>query len=175
MKIVTANLVMRDVVKDDFSAVHDIASQPEVCQYQAWGPNTESETREYFENCFKEQGEKQRKNFNLVVSTIDNNNVIATCGIFLKEGNTAEIGFSIGKEYWRKGFGTKIASTLRDYCIDELNCNKIIATCDSLNKGSQALLEKVGFSQKSFIKSDMEIKGRIRDTIVYKLSNRNRI
>ena len=38
---------LRPVAEADWRAVHGWASQEEVCRYQAWGPNTEDQTRAF--------------------------------------------------------------------------------------------------------------------------------
>lgn len=96
--------------------------------------------------------------------------VLGTCGIYLKGSNVAEIGFTLKKEVWGKGIGSNIARALIDYCFSHLDQHRIVATCDVLNLGSNALLKKVGFEQTQIIQKHMNIRGRVRDTAVYEIS-----
>src|SRR5919198_4843081 len=40
-------LTLRPLTLDDTAAVHEWPRLPESCRYQAWGPNTYEQTREY--------------------------------------------------------------------------------------------------------------------------------
>lgn len=38
-------ITLREMEERDWIDVHSYASQPSVCQYQPWGPNTEEESQ----------------------------------------------------------------------------------------------------------------------------------
>jgi [ribosomal protein S5]-alanine N-acetyltransferase len=46
-------MVLRPIAKDDWPAVHAWASQERICRYQAWGPNTAEQTREFVSDAAK--------------------------------------------------------------------------------------------------------------------------
>jgi ribosomal-protein-alanine N-acetyltransferase len=169
MEIHTENLLIREIENDDFEEVHKFASKEEVCRYQVWGPNSIEDTRSYILNASNERHTSPRLNYNLVVYSLKEKRVIGTCGIYLKENNISEIGFTIGNDFWGKGVGTSVAKALVDFSFIDLKLHKVIATCDVLNEGSRALLEKVGFKQANLIKNHMNIRGRSRDTLFYEL------
>ncbi|OUR95778.1 hypothetical protein A9Q84_14850 [Halobacteriovorax marinus] len=167
MEFLKNGLWIREIRQDDFASIHEISSQIEVCRYQAWGPNSEDDTKEYIKSSIAEQDMSNRSCFNFVVESVSEKRVLGTCAIFLKENDVGEIGFSLGEKSWGQGFGTIIAKTLRDAAIELMNVKKVIATCDILNKGSNALLQKVGFEKVKIVEKHMKIKGRDRDTVFY--------
>ena len=65
--IQTKRLVLRDFNEDDWEAVHEYASDPEVVRYMEWGPNTEEETRNFIKRAISHQNEKPRRNFTLAI------------------------------------------------------------------------------------------------------------
>ena len=166
MNIFFEDLIIRDIKMDDLDAVHDFASIEEVCRYQAWGPNTLEETKDFIAAAVDEIHNLPRINYNSIVTKTDGT-VLGTCGIYLKGNEAAEIGFTLKKEFWGKGIGTKVALALIGYAVHDLNQNLVIATCDVLNEGSNALLRKVGFKLIRIINQHMNIRGRVRDTAYY--------
>ena len=56
--IQTERLVLRDFEEADWEAVHSYGSDLEVVRYMDWGPNTEEETK----NLFNEQSPIKRSN-----------------------------------------------------------------------------------------------------------------
>ena len=40
----TSRLVLREMEVDDFDSIHAYASDPDVCRYMSFGPNTPEET-----------------------------------------------------------------------------------------------------------------------------------
>lgn len=170
MHILHADLLIRNVRDEDLNAVHEFASEEEICRYQAWGPNTLEDTRNYISASISETKNTPRQSYNLVVVLAATSEILGTCGIYLKGNNVAEIGFTLKKGAWGRGFGSKVALALIDYAFTRLHQDQIIATCDVLNEGSNALLKKVGFHQTRIIEKHMNIRGRARDTVFYELS-----
>ena len=138
--------------------------------YQAWGPNTKEDTKNYIISSMSDCLQSPRINFNFVIVDKAENKVLGTCGVYLKNTNTSEIGFTLDKKNWRKGIGSKVAKALIDFSFNELKVQLVIATCDVLNEGSKALLEKVGFQKTKTIENHMNIRGRMRDTAYYELN-----
>lgn len=170
MHIQYADLLIRNVKEEDLQDIHDFASQEEICRYQAWGPNSIEDTRNYISSSIAETKNQPRLSFNLVVTKVETSEVLGTCGIYLKGNDVAEIGFTLKKSVWGKGVGSNVAQALINYCFFELGQKRIVATCDVLNLGSNALLKKVGFEQIQVIEKHMNIRGRVRDTAVYEIS-----
>lgn len=169
MNLNIGDLILRNVEASDIESVHSFASLEEICRYQTWGPNSLDDTKNYIAAAVEEINTFPRQSYNLAVTSSDGS-FHGTCGIFLKGNWVAEIGFTLRKESWGKGIGTKVALALIDYSIHQLKQLRIIATCDVLNEGSNALLKKVGFKQTEILKAHMNIRGRLRDTICYEFT-----
>jgi uncharacterized DUF497 family protein len=45
VELVGDRVALRELVAEDWTAVHEWASRPEACRFQTWGPNTPEETR----------------------------------------------------------------------------------------------------------------------------------
>ena len=58
----------------------------------------------------------------------------------------AEIGYSVDRPYWGKGYGTEAVKLMRDYAFNILDLHKLTAGAYAVNKGSIRILEKAGFT-----------------------------
>lgn len=58
--------------------------------------------------------------------------------------NEIEAGYMSHPNYWGKGYGTEILSSLIDYGFKNLNLNKIIAVAHPENHGSIKIMQKCG-------------------------------
>lgn len=56
-----------------------------------------------------------------------------------------EIGYLIGRAFWRQGLAREAVSALNDHCFGALQAYRVEATVSPGNRGSIALLERLGF------------------------------
>lgn len=91
--------------------------------------------------------------------------------------NSAEIGFWLGKDYWRYGFTREAALSVLNFGFQELGLNRIEAHSMTENKSSIYLLEKLGFTKEG-LHPQLVIKwGEYKDVLTFGLlqSNHQRI
>jgi RimJ/RimL family protein N-acetyltransferase len=173
MQIETERLLIREFTPSDWQAVHDYAKQAAILIYEAWGPNTEADTRLFVDTAVEEQQKSPRDTFELAIILKSQIKLIGGCS-FRFAGNEREkvsMGYIIHPEYWKNGYATEASIGL----INEIKRNffgiKVInATCDALNIASQRVLQKSGFQRKDVIDKDFQMKGRWRNTFLYELS-----
>ena len=77
--------------------------------YQAWGPNTEEDTKNYIISSMSDCLLSPRINYSFVIVDKIENKILGTCGVYLKNIKTSEIGFTLDKKNRRKGIGSKVA------------------------------------------------------------------
>lgn len=65
--------------------------------------------------------------------------------------NNAITGYSIGKEYWGKGYGTEALKKIVRFGFDKLKLQKIIAYIFTGNIASEKILLKCGFKHNAEI------------------------
>lgn len=71
---------------------------------------------------------------------------IGCCGLYDREGlEGVDIGFAFLPAYEQKGYGIESASLMSKLAFDTFGQTKISAITSQKNKGSQRLLEKLGF------------------------------
>ena len=87
--------------------------------------------------------------------------------------NSAEMGFWIGKEFWRNGYTLEAASEVIKFGFEELKLNRIEAHSMVENKSSIKLLEKLGFGQEGY-HPDLVIKwDEYKDVMTFGLLRKN--
>ena len=62
--------------------------------------------------------------------------------------NRAEIGlyYAFDPAYWRQGYATETARALIDYVFNTMNMQRVVATTDFDNFGSQGVMRKLGMT-----------------------------
>ncbi|AST91563.1 GNAT family N-acetyltransferase [Sutcliffiella cohnii] len=97
--------------------------------------------------------------------------LIGTCGFHAISENhkRAEIGYEIAKPFWGKGYATEAVSRLVQYGFEEFQWNRIGANVYPNNKGSQRVLEKLGFTHEGRLRGYIQ-QGKIaHDTNVFSI------
>jgi RimJ/RimL family protein N-acetyltransferase len=56
-----------------------------------------------------------------------------------------EIGYWLGVDYWKQGYGTEAARAVIDHAFEELDAERLVAGARVTNPGSRRILEKCGF------------------------------
>ncbi len=63
---------------------------------------------------------------------------------FDKENKDIEVGYTLHKKYWDKGYATELAKIFIDWGFNKLHLNKIVAYCQSNNTASSNVMKKCG-------------------------------
>jgi ribosomal-protein-alanine N-acetyltransferase len=86
-----------------------------------------------------------------------------------KRHRRAEIGYSIRRDLWGRGLGTRAAAVLVDFAFGALDLRRIEADVDPRNTGSLRLLEKLGFVREGYFRQRWEIQGEVQDGVAFGL------
>lgn len=168
-KITTDRLILREYKFSDWQDVHQYASNPDILHYEAWGPNTKEQTKEYIQRTIKDNKAKLRFTYELCIILRKNKQLIGGCGFRIKKDDVTrgDFGYIIHPDYWNNGFATEAACGLIDYMMKKHNIKVIEATCDVLNIASRKVIEKCGLELIETRKNDIEMKGRVRDSYMF--------
>jgi len=80
----------------------------------------------------------------------------------------AEVGYAIARKYWGQGFATKAVTRALRIASGELEgVKRIQALVQPENVASQRVLHKVGFVREGVLRNYVNVKGNIRDCILY--------
>ncbi|MGE7916079.1 GNAT family N-acetyltransferase [Lysinibacillus xylanilyticus] len=162
-------VILREMEEKDWIDVHTYASQPIVCQYQPWGPNSEKESQDFVKQVILDTTKNPRSRF--VFAIIEKKMLIGAGEINIRDftNREGEIGYIVNPEYWGMGYATEVSKLLIEFGFETLNLHRIFATCDPRNVGSSKVLEKIGMTKEGRIREDLLLKDGWRDSLLYSI------
>lgn len=149
--------------ESDLEAVHRFASDPEVCRFTGWGPNTIEETRAFVAEAVKRHSGR----YDLAV--LRDGEVIGSASVWTTspEHRVGELGYTIRRDCWGHGCATEVARLLVDLGFDTLGLERLAATCDPDNAASVRVLEKAGLRREGLLRGLYLVRGQRRDRLVF--------
>ena len=63
-----------------------------------------------------------------------------------------EVGYTIGRPYWGRGYATEAAAASRDYALEQLGARRLIALIIRGNDASENVARKLGFEYERDVK-----------------------
>jgi len=170
-RIETERLILRKfTIEDAEDMFKNWASDNEVTKYLTWPAHLslevskevismwkkDSESLDYYQWCIelKESGE--------AIGSIS--------GVHIMEDiNAVEVGYCIGKKFWRQGITSEAFSALISFFFEEMKVNRIEARHDLNNPSSGKVMEKCGLIKEG-VKRQGDINNTgICDSVIYGL------
>jgi ribosomal-protein-alanine N-acetyltransferase len=81
----------------------------------------------------------------------------------------AEIGYEISPRYWRKGFAAEAIMASLPFVFTEMEINRVEAFVHVKNRGSQKVLEKLGFHKEGVLREYVLWNNESWDMICYSM------
>ncbi len=165
----TERLLLREFVKSDWKAVHEYASDPEVVRFLEWGPNNSDESMSFLEGTLACQREKPRRIYEFAITLKDGGKLIGACGLRLHDQDTeqADLGYCYNRHYWGKGYASEAGKAVVEFAFKNLHLHRIVATCDSNNVASAAVLCNTGMRKEGYFVQERKVRGEWRDTLQF--------
>jgi len=152
---------------DDWRAVHTWASQQQSCRYQAWGPNTEAQTRAFVADAVNAW--EQRPQLRYVYAITCDDQVVGMGELKLRQNSQAEIGYAVHPDHWGRGHASLAARQLLHQAFERHGVHRVFATCDPRNTRSAAVLRRLGMTHEGRLREVLHIRDGWRDSDVYGL------
>lgn len=137
----TERLILRPLTEEDFDSVHSWASVPANVRYMSWGPNSEEDTLNFIRTA--------KPGFEFGITLKADNQLIGSCGIYPSGLDTAEIGWTLHRDHWQKGYGTEAGYVLIEYGFNTMKLHRIFALCAADNYGSYRVMENIGMRREA--------------------------
>jgi RimJ/RimL family protein N-acetyltransferase len=83
------------------------------------------------------------------------------------ERYSAEIGYWLGQDYWRRGIATEALVLVTAHVFDTLNMLRLFALPFADNAGSIRVLEKAGYVREAILRSSSVKYGQPRNQLLY--------
>ena len=158
----TERLRIRQFQDSDLESFFDYRNDPDVARYQGWNvPYSRERTLEFVAEMSAKEPPVQGKWFQAAIEESETGEMIGDVAFFLKkDGPQACIGYTIARQYWRKGYGIEAARRLLDYLFGELDLHRVIAITDVENVASSRLLERMSFRREGHFVENLMFKGQ---------------
>ncbi|MBU8771755.1 GNAT family N-acetyltransferase [Cytobacillus oceanisediminis] len=146
MELKTERLIIRKFKSEDWQAVYEYTSNPEVMKYIPGGIFTEEAAKEFI--C---ENTEKAEHFPVLLK---NGDVLIGHLAFHKYfgDHTYEIGWVFNPKFYNKGYATEAAYAALKYGFEELGLHRIIATCQPENPPSYRVMEKIGMRREGCFK-----------------------
>lgn len=154
-------VALRLLTLDDTAAVHGWARLPEACRYQAWGPNTYEQTREYVRAAVAAAPDRY------VYGVLVDGEVVGSGELKLHGASTGEIAYAVHPHVWGQGIATAAAWELLRLGFGAHGRHRVFGTCDPRNVASAAVLRKVGMRYEGRMRGTAYIRDGWRDSDLY--------
>jgi ribosomal-protein-alanine N-acetyltransferase len=89
---------------------------------------------------------------------------------FKKKEGKIKIGYWLGKNYRKVGYGVEAVKRIMDFAFEEIGVKKICAKVLIINNDSKKLLEKLGYKQTKITENDKFLDGKKIDTVSYEFT-----
>jgi [ribosomal protein S5]-alanine N-acetyltransferase len=168
VELETERLVLRPLRIDDLDALAAFYADPEVMRFiGAGGPvgrNDAKTSLAWMIRVFELDGFGQ-----LAVTRKEDGIFIGRCGLLVwqtdgwqstsraegKGDTELEVGYTLGRPYWGRGYATEAATAVRDFALTELGATRLIALIRPGNVASERVAEKLGMRYER----EIELKG----------------
>ena len=151
----TERLVLRRLRAEDAATIAGYRSEPDVARMQGWdAPYSEAAAAGLIARVAGHDigalGWAQ-----LGIEVQSTGELVGDCGINGHDPLTVELGFTVAKPHWRKGYASEAVGALVDLLVGSLGFAVIVAKADPGNTASIALLESLGFAVVSRTDDDV--------------------
>jgi ribosomal-protein-alanine N-acetyltransferase len=152
--IETERFLLRQMTLEDAQAVFEILSDAEVTKDMGEDPFSSIEQAKGLIN-FMNDLYNRNIAFRCGIIKKDDDSLIGTCGFNgweIHRGSRGEIGYDLGKPYWRQGYMTEILRSLITFGFETMGLYRIEAFTNLDATPSIKLLGKLGFQEDGILR-----------------------
>ena len=164
----TERLTLTAYKPEDAQDLFEYASNPDVGPIAGWAPHKDvAESEMIIREMFMpvEAWAIRLKGKDKVIGTI-----ALEYDKYRPESNSREIGYSLAKDQWKKGYMTEAAKAVIKFAFEELGLDQIGICTGEVNKRSQRVIEKCGFKYEGTIRRTYKVfDGTCRDSLVFSM------
>lgn len=86
-----------------------------------------------------------------------------------RQAGVSEIGYLLSRDHWGRGFAGEAVAAVLDQLFRAEGLRRVFADTDPDNRGSCALLERLGFTLEGRLRGEWETHIGVRDSLIYGL------
>jgi RimJ/RimL family protein N-acetyltransferase len=173
--IETARLRLRAFAPEDFDALRDIYSRPQVVRWLYSETSDEAEVRKALQGKIEArlittEGDR----LSVAVELKATGELIGDCVLqcLNSKHSGGEIGFVFHPDHQRRGYATEAGRALLALAFDGLKLHRVIARAEARNAASARVLEKLGMRREAHLVENEYVKGEWQSELVYAILDR---
>lgn len=150
MELTTPRLRLRPFRPGDFDAAHAVYADPEVMRWVGHGAHrSPAETRSALRG-YADALAVRGYGFVAVIER-STGALIGDAGLHPLGGRgpDIEVGYTLARSAWGRGYGTEAARALVEYAFAHLGAPRVVAQVEPDNRGSRHVLEKLGMTERA--------------------------
>lgn len=162
----TERLVLRLMGSGDVVAHAAYRSDPAVAAHQDWELPYDPERSAYL----TEQDDRDdilRGGWTTLAVELHGEVIGDVCTRLHETGGVAEIGYTLARAHWGKGYGSEAALALVEDLVTRIGVQRVYAELDPVNVASQRVLETIGLVFESHTYSSYLWRGEWSDNMSY--------
>ncbi len=172
----TERLFLTPLVPGDALELFGYRSDPEVCRYQSWVPESLADARRFIEALQPIAFDTPGTWFQFGIRLRDRRVLIGDLGVRFPADAPwqSEIGFTLAPSHWGFGLATEAVNGMLDYLFVSIRKHKVFASVDPENISSIKLLKRVGMRQEAHFRKSLWFKGGWADDVVFAILDSER-
>jgi len=167
VELKTERLVLRAFAEKDIEPIFTTwASDARVAKYTRWDAHKTVEETEQFVKAVLDKNSSRDYHWMIELG----GKVIGEISVCYSDDELemAGIGYTLGYDYWGKGYMTEAAKRVVKFLFCDVNYRKIIAGCDAENIGSAKVMEHIGMKREAVLRAQIKRKdGTWGDNLQY--------
>lgn len=169
-KPIPEKIQLRELAEEDWKSVHAYASLEIVSRHQAWGPNSEEDSRAYVREVLEEAKAVPRTRFVFAIA-LPEEKMVGAIELSIRDqtNRVGEIGYILHPDYWGQGIAAKAAKQVLQFAFSDKGLHRVYATCDPRNLASCRVLEKIDMLREGQLRESIWLRDGWRDSLVYSI------
>ncbi|MEV0612025.1 GNAT family N-acetyltransferase [Nonomuraea sp. NPDC050404] len=166
----TARLLLRPFTENDFDALYDLQSRPEVTRYLLFDTRDQGQVRQALQDRIRSAAlEAEGDNLGLAVVLRATGEVIGEVVLFWRsrEHRQGEIGYIFHPGHGGKGYATEASEEMLRLGFEELGLHRIVGRLNARNTASARVLQRLGMRREAELIHSQLLKGEWADEVVY--------
>lgn len=181
MEVVSQRLLLRPFAATDVDDAHVYASDPAVCFFTDWGPNSQEDTESFIAEAVA-TGAPLNVAITLAQDVLGASGTVAAGTVIgglsafgahhapISDNPQArELGWVVRRDLWGQRIATEAVGAFVKWLTEEHGVYEFTARCRPQNRSSSRVMEHVGMTYVERVAHDVLIKGNPADSEIYRL------
>lgn len=172
--LMTPRLRIRRLTMRDAQDIYRYSRDPEVARHVLWDAHRSiGDARAYLRYMLRRYRSHEPASWG--IEYLETGRVIGTIGfMWIQDENaSAEVGYSLAREYWNRGIMTEALRAVIRYAFDGMDLNRVEAQHETTNPASGAVMRKCHMTKEGTLRSRLFNKGRYVDVDLYAILRRD--